>query len=125
MYRGDPSGVSDRQTDLLYMTWCVFPAARRSVEGGDGASPGGHASDRSPVRLFPQETRECFPHPSSQTSLFSYRSTSKEKHIKYFNTLYKRQQTETQTSSVDRVNKNTNKALFARGNHYLGTPFNK
>lgn len=32
----------------------LLSAASWYAEGGDGASAGGHASDRSPVCLFPQ-----------------------------------------------------------------------
>lgn len=39
------------------MCSALCPAAR-NLEGGDGASAGRHASDRSRVRLLPQETGE-------------------------------------------------------------------
>ena len=39
----------------MFLVLCPAPW---NDESGDGASAGGHASDRSPVRLFPQETSE-------------------------------------------------------------------
>lgn len=37
----------------------LSPAAAWDGASGDGASAGGHASDRSPFSLLPQETGEC------------------------------------------------------------------